>query len=109
MAKIRYITKSRFKVGHECANKLFYEGDPNYASNKLDDPFLKSLADGGLQVGALAQLYFPAGFEITEIDHDIAVAKTQEALKQDQVILFEAAIRYQNLFIRVDILKKNGS
>ena len=109
MAKVRYLTKSRFKVGYDCATKLFYEGDADYASNKLDDPFLKSLADGGLQIGALAQLYFPDGIEIKETDHDAAVAKTVEALRQNEVILFEAAFRYQNLFVRVDILKKKGS
>ncbi len=96
-------------MGHDCATKLFYEGDLDYASNKLDDPFLKSLADGGLQIGALAQLYFPGGIEIKEIDHDTAVAKTVEALQHDEIILFEAAFRYQNLFVRVDILKKKGS
>jgi hypothetical protein len=107
--KTRYLTKSRFKVGHECATKLFYEGDKDYASSKLNDKFLQSLADGGLQIGALAQLYFPGGIEVKEIEHDAAVAKTLEYLQQEQVILFEAAIRHEDFFIRVDILKKNGS
>ena len=55
----RYLTKSRFKLAHECETKLFYTNKKSeYADQSLDDSFLKSLAEGGFQVGELAKYYF---------------------------------------------------
>lgn len=60
----RYLTKSRFKLALECPTKLYYTGKPGYADQKIEDPFLLALAEGGFQVGELAKLYFPEGYEI---------------------------------------------
>jgi hypothetical protein len=102
----RYLTKSRFKLALECPTRLYYTGKKEYNNKKLTDPFLLALAEGGFQVGELAKLYFPDGVNIDELDHDIAVEKTNEFLKQESVIIYEAAFRFENLFIRADILKK---
>jgi len=108
--KPRYLTKSRFKLGMECPAKLFYTAKTSvYANQNLEDTFLASLAEGGFQVGELAKLYFPGGHEIETLDYDDALAQTNELLKQDQVVIYEAAVRYQNLFIRADILIKKGN
>ena len=105
-----YLSKSRFKVGHECPTRLFYLGRPKEYANQSDgDPFLRALADGGFQVGALAQAYYPDGVEVKTLDHDTAVAETAELLKRDRVVIFEAALRFENCFIRVDILEKKGT
>jgi hypothetical protein len=109
MAKPRFLTKSRFKVGHECPTKLHYLDDPRFASDKLDDRFLKALADGGFQVGELAKLYHPGGVEIIERDHHKAAEETRNLLKQDKVVIFEAALMHENLFVKVDILIKVGT
>ncbi|MBV9241284.1 MAG: DUF2779 domain-containing protein [Acidobacteria bacterium] len=108
MPSSRYLTKSRFKLALECPTKLFYTGKKDYANQKLDDPFLAQLADGGFQVGALAKLYFPGGEEVTTLEHDAAVAETDELLARDKVTIFEAAIRYKDFFIRADVLIKDG-
>lgn len=34
--------------------------------------------------------------------------KTEALLKQDSVIIFEAALRYKDFYVRVDVLKKSG-
>ncbi len=107
MSKSRYLTKSRFKLGSECATKLYYTGKTQYPDQKLDDPFLQALAEGGFQVGELAKKYYPGGHDIESLDYEEALLKTNELLKQDQVTIFEAAVRYNDLFIRVDILIKN--
>ena len=72
MKKHRYLTKSRFKLGIECPTKLYYTGKREYPNQKLDDPFLAALADGGYQVGELAKLYFPNGQDITTLDGVVA-------------------------------------
>jgi DNA-binding protein YbaB len=93
----------------ECPAKLFYTGKDEYANEKLEDSFLAALADGGFQVGELAKAYFSGGHDIKTLDYDPALVQTNELLKQDNVVIFEAAIRFKNLFIRTDILVKNGA
>jgi hypothetical protein len=106
----RYLTKSRFKVALECPTKLFYTGKEDvYSDLKREDEFLQALADGGFQVGELAKMMFPGGIEITSRSHDEQVAETKRLLERDEVTLFEAAIRYGDLFARIDVLRKSGS
>ena len=62
---MRVLTKSRFKLGLECPNKLFYIGKPEeYVNNKVDDPFMAALAQGGFQVEALARMQYPDGNDL---------------------------------------------
>lgn len=105
----RYLTKSRFKLAIECPTKLFYTGKKEYKDTKLEDGFLMALAEGGFQVGELAKLYYPGGINIDQIDHDEALKLTQELLQNENVILFEAAFRFNNLFVRADIVIKKGN
>ncbi|HAE43652.1 MAG TPA: DUF2779 domain-containing protein, partial [Clostridiales bacterium] len=103
---MRYLTKSRFKLALECPTKLYYTGKKQYANQNLEDPFLAALADGGYQVGELAKYYFPGGHDIKSLDYVEALDETNALLEKDQVIIYEAAIRHENLFIRTDILVK---
>ena len=110
MAISRYLTKSRFKLAAECPTKLFYTGKPHlYRNLKQEDSFLAMLADGGYQVGELAKCFYPAGIEISSLNSAEAEAQTQALLKQDQVVLFEPAIRFNDYLVRVDILVKDGN
>jgi hypothetical protein len=94
-------------LGLECPAKLFYTKKVEYFDGKLDDEFLQALADGGFQVGELAKLYYPGGTNIDELNYDIALSQTHTLLQQSNVIIYEAAFLYQNLFIRTDLLVKN--
>lgn len=105
----RYLTKSRFKLALKCPTMLYYDGKPEYANQQLEDSFLKALADGGFQVGELAKYYFPGGHSVETLDKDKALSETNELLKKDNVVIFEAAVRYKNFFIRADILQKEGN
>ena len=107
----RYLTKSRFKLAVECPTKLFYSGKEKlYRNIKNEDSFLQALADGGFQVGKLAQLLWPSGYEIASKNHEEAEQETQKHLSlPGEVVLFEPAIRYNNLFIRIDVLIKRES
>lgn len=106
----KYLTKSKFKLGLECPTKLYYESHKSkYYNSSLEDSFLMALAEGGFQVGELAKLYYPNGADIETLDHDKAVEQTDRLLEQDNVTIYEAAFRYQNLFIRADIVVKSGN
>ncbi|WP_146129781.1 DUF2779 domain-containing protein [Jezberella montanilacus] len=110
MANPRFLTKSRFKLAAECPTKLFYASENKiYRSLKNDDSFLAMLAEGGFQVGELAKCFYPHGVEVSETSNAEAVAKTNELLQVESIVIFEAAIAFENLFIRVDILVKNGN
>lgn len=113
---MRYLTKSRFKLALECPTKLFYTKKASeYANISNEDSFLQSLAEGGFQVGELAKFYFhnnPIEEKITieTRDEDKAIAETNEMLSREgRVVIAEAAFKYKNLFVRVDILVKEDS
>lgn len=109
MPKAEYLTKSRFKLSRECPTKLYYTNKTEYANQKHEDRFLLALAEGGFQVGELAKHYFPGGHEIESLDHEQAERQTTVLLDRESISVYEAAIRYQNLFVRTDILIKEGS
>lgn len=106
----KYFTKSRFAVALQCPTKLFYLNKPEkYANQKVENELLEALAEGGFQVGELAKCYFPGGTDIKTLKYNDALSQTEELLKQDNAIIYEAAIQYKDFFIRVDILKKTGN
>ena len=76
---MKLLTKSRFKLGLECANKLYFTKNKEYANNKDDNSFLQELAKGGFQVEELARLEYPDGIFIDNphYDYDGAVEKTK--------------------------------
>ena len=106
----RFLTKSRFKMAVECPTKLFYtKKESIYADAKKEDLFLQALADGGFQVGELAKLMYPGGIEVEDQTFSEQISHTLNLLEQENIIIYEAAIAHNNLFARVDILKKTGS
>lgn len=106
---MKYLTKTRFKEAIECPKKLSYTSNKEYKNTKSVDVFMQSLADGGFQVGELAKLLYPEGIEVLETSNEEALKVTAELLKRDKVTLFEPAISYKNLLVRVDVLVKNGN
>ena len=111
---MKALSKSRFKQGLECPNKLYFSNNSDTFHNlKKEDTFLQALASGGFQVEEYSRLQYPGGFLVdAPYDHnsyqDLA-DQTTELLKQENVIIYEAAFYVENLFIRTDILVKNGS
>lgn len=107
-ASPRYLTKSRFKLAAECPTKLYYVGKPEYLDRSAEDSFLAVLAQGGYQVGELACLMHSGGVRVDDLNHQTALEQTAELLKRENVTIFEAALAVDDLFIRVDILRKQG-
>ena len=104
------LSKSRFKLATECPTKLFYTGKKEeYADQSQDDTFLAALAEGGFQVGELAKAMHPGGHDIKPLNYEESLTQTNELLKQENVTIFEAAAAYKDLFIRIDVLRKQGN
>lgn len=108
---MKVLSKSRFKLGLECPNKLFFTRNKEYVNKKIQDSFLLALAKGGFQVEELARLHYPNGIFIDTEPHEYekAFQLTQEALLLENVVIYEAAFLVDNFFIRTDILVKEGN
>lgn len=106
---MRHLTKSRFILATECPTKLRFCDDPAYASSKADNEYLKALAEGGHQVGALATTLFPDGIAVEEAGHAAQLIRTGELMARESVALFEAAFGIGRRFVRVDLLRKQGN
>jgi hypothetical protein len=111
----KLFTKSRFKIGLECPTKLYYNDQSDYKNRMSDDTFLQFLADGGHMVGEFAKFKYhgsPNDPDITvrETGYDTPVAETNRRLAEDlasgasRTVIAEAAVRYKDFFIRIDIL-----
>ena len=106
----RYLTKSRYKIALECPTKLFYTHKKDeYANLHQEDEFLMALAEGGFQVGELAKYYYPGGHDITSLSYEKSLEETDALLQQENVIIYEPAILFEDFFIRVDVLVKTGN
>jgi hypothetical protein len=106
----KHLTKSKFVRALDCPTKLFYYQNDEYKSILEDDDFLRALAEGGLQVGELAKLYFPSGHDIPMTqDKAISLSQTKDLLDQEEVTIYEAAIQHECCFILVDVLEKKDN
>jgi hypothetical protein len=107
----RYLTKSRFKLACECPTKLYYTKKKEYKDSNDTDSFLEALAEGGIQVGELSKFYFDGGnghMIDTGGDQELAIEQTSKLLQEHSVTIYEAAIKFENLLIRIDVLVKQG-
>ena len=105
----KYLSKSRFKVALECPRKLVYLGNDAYVNTKHHNDFLKSLAEGGFQVGELAKFLYPGGIEVEDDDQNDQINHTLSLLEQDEVTIYEATLQYGDWIARIDVLRKQGS
>ena len=106
---MRYLTKSKFKLGLECPTKLFYVDKSIFPNQKKEDPFLEQLANGGFQAEALARLKYAGGEMIDTRNRFDATKETETFLKNDSAIIYEASFIHKNLNVRADIVTKQGN
>jgi hypothetical protein len=113
----RTLSKSRFKSALECPTKLYYYGKKKeYANQMAENEFMMALAEGGFQVGELAKYSHPCcedmgncGHHIQSLTYHDSLAETAKYIHNENVILYEPAVAFENLFIRIDVLGKNGN
>ncbi len=102
------LSKSQYCKGRKCLKRVWLY---NHRRDLAEVPgeFQQHLFDQGHEVGELARTLFPNGVLITE-DHTQpakAIESTKEALSRGSKQLFEAAIEFDGVLIRADILKLN--
>lgn len=109
---VKLFTKSAFKIALRCPAALYYYRDPDtYANQNNGDEFLQALAEGGFQVGDLAKIYYGVekDCDLESLKgYDDSLSKTEELMSREKVVIAEAAFRYADLFVRTDIIVKDG-
>lgn len=109
--KQKLFTKSAFKVMLHCLRAGYYAYRSDlYANQNNEDEFIQSLADAGHQAGDLAKIYkhVDEQHDITAMDYDTSCEITREFLCEDKVTLAEAGFRSGLLYVRADIIEKDG-
>ena len=111
----RFLTKSRFKMAVECPAKLNYTGHPEFVNTNESSEMLRGLAEGGYQIGALAQAFFSReakreGVPWEEIlgNQQEQIELTKSLLSNENITLFEPTFVHENNLVRVDVLRKRG-
>ena len=110
------LTKSLFTTSLGCPRKLYYAvHKEQYDNTNSDNDFMRSLAEGGIQVGALARHYYFSKYKsfaqyyIETKNKDEALRQTAEAMREQNAVIAEAAFEWNECFVRVDVLVKRGS
>lgn len=110
------LTKSLFTTSLGCPRKLYYAvHKEQYDNTNSDNDFMRSLAEGGIQVGALARHYYFSKYKsfaqyyIETKNKDVALRQTAEALCEQNAVIAEAAFEWNGCLVRVDVLVKRGS
>ena len=108
---MRLFTKSAFKQALFCPTSLYYYASDHYANQMNEDDFLQALAEGGLQVGDLAKVYYKVtpDCDIKPLGYEEALQRTAELFKREDVTIAEAAFRWKDCFVRADIIEKRGT
>lgn len=105
------LSKSRFLAGLQCPLRLWHQcHNPNLASEI--SPVQQAIFHMGHEVGELATRLYPRGVLVEEdhLHHEEAVETTLAAMKDLEVkAIYEAALLFNDVRIRVDILEKLGN
>jgi len=106
--KLPGLSKSRYCAGLQCY-KLLYTRVHDPEKIPEPDAFTQYLFDQGTEAGKLATTFFPNGTEIPPFPIDESIQKTKDALESGAEHIFEAAFNYENIHVKVDVLRNLGN
>ncbi len=103
-----HLTKSRYTTGLTCHKKLWLDV---HERGDYVDPKPGSITDIGNRVGVMAQGLFPGSVlvDAAPYEHEKGIAHTYALMNNPDVpAIFEAALEYGNIRVRVDALERLG-
>jgi len=105
-----FVSKSDFKVARTCPAKLYYR-KLKFPTTLEGNEFMELLAEGGYMVGKLATLLYPGGIDLSNEGNPERSAEITNdlLLNNDNVIIYEASVLFENFLIRIDVLEKKGN
>ncbi len=102
-----YLSKSLYTRGLQCHKSLYlHKRFPELRDEVTESQ--EMLFQQGYEVGDYAKQLFPGGIEIPYEESNYAgqVEKTQAAIENGQKVIYEASFSHDNIFVKVDILRK---
>ena len=106
--KAERLSKSLFTTGLQCPKALWLtKNRPDLRTIKASQ---QAVLSSGTSVGELAQQLFPGGVEIPFDGLSVSeqLKMTQELMGSGTKVLYEASFRFDNIFIKADIMVKKG-
>lgn len=102
------LSKSQYCKGRKCLKRVWLYNHPRDLAEAPGE-FQQHLFDQGHEVGDLARTWFPDGKLIADSykETESALKNTRDAIKAGAKVLFEAAIIFDNILVRADVLKIN--
>jgi hypothetical protein len=104
-----HLSKSQYMRGLQCHKKLWlYKNKPELALTR--DQTTLNRIETGFEVGELAKSLFPGGTEVVfdRSNFDGMIEQTARLISAGESVIYEAAFRTRGVFIKVDILVRNG-
>lgn len=102
------LTKSKYVIGLQCHKRLWYK--ENHPERSADVSISQQRRfDQSKEVGILARDYFPDGVLINAIDPLVAIEQTEAAINRGDTCIFEAALIFNDILVRCDILQKDAN
>jgi hypothetical protein len=102
-----YLSKSLFIRGLQCHKSLYlHKYNPELKDELSEEQEAKFQT--GINVGIYAQKLFPDGVEIIWEDASLSnqIKQTKAEIQRGTKVIYEAAFSYDNVFVKVDILRK---
>lgn len=106
--KLPGLSKSRYCTGLQC-HKLLYTRVHEPKKIPEPDAFTQYLFDQGTEAGLLATKLFLGGIDIPAFPIDESIQKTLAALGNEAEHIFEAAFNFENIHVKVDVLRNLGN
>lgn len=102
-----FLSKSLYIRGLQCHKSLYLHKHSPELKDEVDES-TEAIFQQGYEVGDYAKGLFPGGVEIPYEANNYGgqVEKTQEAIGSGEKIIYEAAFCHDNVFVKVDILRK---
>jgi hypothetical protein len=102
-----YLSKSLFIRGLQCHKSLYLHKYQPELKDKVSAE-QEAKFQTGINVGIYAQELFPDGVEIIWDDDSLSnqIKQTKTEIENGTKIIYEAAFSYDNVFVKVDILRK---
>ncbi|HMO19191.1 MAG TPA: DUF2779 domain-containing protein [Oligoflexia bacterium] len=99
------LTKSNYFSAHQCHKRIWLEKNADLLTPPQTKSEQKRINEGN-RVGELARAARGEGILIKGLNWEDALTKTSEAIKNGAERIFEAAFRFENYAVRLDILEK---
>jgi len=105
------LSKSRFLAGQQCELRLWNEIHRRELATPWDEAQL-AVFDRGTRIGELACARYPGGVLVgfKPWEREQAIAETLHLMADPSIpAIYEAAFEHRGLYVRVDILVRNGT